>query len=170
MPAVSSIDSRTSSEHPNNARLLPQGATKISEQDLSSPDRCFLPAFSQQLATISIPSTIILGQSQNETTEQAHSASDYNVYFGLVTTNNYGSRSEVSNLASINVPAHFTVPEGIALADAAVLVHEKILNAKNESEGTDASLQLEKMTMSPWGELLSIPVLRRRRCHTICSP
>ncbi|XP_075740640.1 uncharacterized protein LOC142786837 [Rhipicephalus microplus] len=154
---VSSIDLRTSRSIQTMLDFFHK-ATEISEQDLLSGSMKPLPAFSQQLATISIPSTIILGQSQNETTEQAHSASGYNVYFALVTTNNYGSHSEVSNLASVNVPAHFTVPEGIALADAAVLVQEKVLKAKNESEGTDASLQLEKMTMSPWGELLSIPV------------
>ncbi|KAL3250826.1 hypothetical protein MRX96_055359 [Rhipicephalus microplus] len=165
---VSSIDLRTSRSIQTMLDFFHK-ATEISEQDLLSGSMKPLPAFSQQLATVSIPSTIILGQSQNETTEQAHSASGYNVYFALVTTNYYGSRSEVSNLASVNVPAHTTVPEGMALADAAVLVHEKILNAKNESEGTDASLQLEKNDHVTLGRAAVYPSLRRRRCHTICS-
>ncbi|KAH8024667.1 hypothetical protein HPB51_000398 [Rhipicephalus microplus] len=114
--AVSSIDLRTSRSIQTMLDLFHK-ATEISEQDLLSGSMKPLPAFSQQLATISIPSTIILGQSQNETTAQAHSASGYNVYFALVTTNNYGSRSEVSNLASVNVPAHFTVSEGIGCDD-----------------------------------------------------
>ncbi|KAL1467333.1 hypothetical protein MTO96_026215 [Rhipicephalus appendiculatus] len=133
-------------------------ATSISEQDLVSGSMKPLPAFSHQLATIYIPPTVIFGRSENESATQAPSASGYNVYFALVTANADGSRSEVSNLASVNVPGNFTVPEGIALAGAALFVPVDILDAKNDSKSTDAMPKPETMAMSPWEELLSIPV------------
>ncbi|XP_049268815.1 uncharacterized protein LOC119381659 [Rhipicephalus sanguineus] len=151
---VSSIDVRSSRSIQTMLDFFHK-ATTISEQDLVSGSMKPLPAFSHQLATVSIPSTVIFASSSEESAGQAPSVSGYNVYFALVTTNADGSRSEVSNLANVNVPANFTVPAGIALAGAALFVLEDILDAKNYSESTDVS---PPEAMSPWEELLSILV------------
>ncbi|KAL1431941.1 hypothetical protein MTO96_013734 [Rhipicephalus appendiculatus] len=154
---VSSIDVRSSRSTQTMLNFFPK-ATAISEQDLVSGSMKPLPAFSRQLATVYIPSTVVFGHSPDEATGQAPSASGYDVYFALVTTNADGSRSEVSNLASVRVPANFTVPAGIASAGAALLVPENIPGAKNDSEGTDTSPPPETTARSPSVKLLSIPV------------
>lgn len=125
-------------------------ATAISKRDLVSGSLTPLPAFSRQQATVSIPFTVIFDPNEDQapaalSARQAHSASGHNVYFALVTTNADGSRSEVSNLANVFVPANLTVPAGtaIALAGAAALVPEGMLVDKSDSQGTDASLPTE---------------------------